>query len=96
MYKNFFFFLTLPVIGFFLSSNIINLYISTGSKEMLIIEFDKNNTVKDLKYYLQNNHNFGEIGDKIFYNNIKLDEDQQLSYYNIKNEDTIEIVLREF
>ena len=98
MNRNFFYFMTLPVIGFFMNKNsdLINLNITVGSlNDNLIIEIEKNKTVNELKNYLKNYHNLGEIGDKIFYKGTKLEDSYKLSSYGIQDGGLIEIVLRE-
>lgn len=98
MHKNFFYFMSLPLIGFFMNKNkdLINLNITFGSfDDNLIIEIEKNNSVKGLKDYLKSYHNLGEIGDKIFYKGTKLEDKFKLSSYGIQNGDLIEIVLRD-
>lgn len=98
MHRNFFYFMMLPVIGLFITkdSNLISLNITFGSfDDNLIIEIEKNKTVKELKDYLKDYHNLGEIGDKIFYKGTKLEDNFKLSSYGIQDGDLIEIVLRE-
>jgi len=88
----------LPVISllFGKTEEIINLNITFGKlDDNLIIEIEKNKTVKDLKNYLKDYHNLEEIGDKIFYQGVKLENDYKLSSYGIKDGDLIEIVFRE-
>ena len=56
MHKNFFYFMSLPLIGFFMNKNkdLINLNITFGSfDDNLIIEIEKYKSVKEPKDYLK-------------------------------------------
>lgn len=97
MHRNFYYFMFFPLIGsFFKNNNDIRLNITFGRlDDNLIVEIDKNKTVKEFKNYLKYYHNLEEIGDKIFYKGTKLENNFKLSSYGIQDGDLIEIVLRE-
>ena len=84
----------LPLLNKFnLQNRVINIFIITKN-ETFEIKIHQKDKVKDLKNLLKNFYNL-EVDDKLFFNEIKLENDNTLLSYNIDEGSKLYFVSRE-
>ena len=86
--------LIFPVLDIFNNEDkLININLRTNT-EQFTIKINRSETIKELKVMIKTYFNM-EIGDKMFYDNKKLNDELRLIDYGINDNDFIEIVLKE-
>lgn len=84
----------LPLLNKFnLRNRVINILIVTKN-ETFEIKIHQKDKIKDLKKLLKNFYNI-EVNDKLFFNQIKLEDDNSLLYYKIDEGSKLYFVTRE-
>ena len=94
MSKKLLYLLIFPVLDIFNNEDkLININLRTNT-EQFTIKINRSETIKELKVMIKTYFNM-EIGDKMFYDNKKLNDELRLIDYGINDNDFIEIVLKE-